>query len=312
MELEADKEDPRRAILQRNRRGEITRGQADAEARALGIDSMECHPDPDQFDPLIAPLWTLPMTVAWIVYRSRDQVRELMEDYRSRRLVWRYERRFTSDGREEEVLDLLSPKRSTIYDMVKAWENAASPLAKAGRLACGELWEALKARSPGAQGVKSGERAHAAIPDASWETLTWIRPETSIPDDAVAYPGDTTAAYREVRVRSNEVIARWPALHASDDVLASAAPVAEHAIDAKESVETQESFSPHPNDETSHTTPTIETTKPVEMSTEPEPTDRETRATRTNLSRLQARVLEIVNTLWPEANLPARVSDRDN
>ena len=52
MELEAHKEDPRRAILRRYRRGEINRHQADAEARAHGFDSMECHPDRSEYDPL--------------------------------------------------------------------------------------------------------------------------------------------------------------------------------------------------------------------------------------------------------------------
>jgi hypothetical protein len=215
VELEAHKEDPRRAILQRYRRGEINRHQADAEARAHGFDSMECHPDRSEYDPLKKGLWTLPMTVAWIIYRSSDPVRELMEEYRAPCLVWRGTGQFAlRDGKMEEVLGLLAPIRLSVYEVMKASEQrVASALAKTGRLACDELWEGLRSRTPGAEGVKSGERTHAPIPDSSWETLTWIRPETSIPDDAVAYPGDTTAAYREVRVRSNEVIARWPAVH---------------------------------------------------------------------------------------------------
>ena len=91
-----DADDPRREVLARYRRFEISREQTDDEARALGLNSLEFRPDLQGYDPLAEPFWTLPMALAWIIYRRADPVRCLIMSYRAESLVWRFAGRFRS------------------------------------------------------------------------------------------------------------------------------------------------------------------------------------------------------------------------
>jgi hypothetical protein len=68
----------------------VTREQALAEAQAAGICTAEIHPDPDDYDPIREPYWTLPMTLAWVIYRSYEPVLNLMESFVAATRVWRH------------------------------------------------------------------------------------------------------------------------------------------------------------------------------------------------------------------------------
>jgi len=311
------KPDPRQSILERFRRDEITREEADAEARACGFASLEARPDPSEFDPLAEPFWTVPMALAWIIYGSADSVRELMESYRAGCLVWRHTGDWPADGElstgwrkeRKEIFELLPPERMDIFDVTNnaSRKEDQNSLAKTGPIAREEFWRAMELRTLIAEGIATGQTSHKPIRDAEWETFSW-QPDPSIPEDALAGWWEKEPRYRRVFVRSADVIKLWPALHASDQVSVSSAPLSQHAVGSEEAMEAQELL-PHPNDEKSSTTSTIETTKPVEMRTGPEATD--ARATRT-YTRIQAKVRKIATALWPTGEYPARNTDRDN
>jgi hypothetical protein len=51
-------------------RGEMTPADAESEAKRQGLGKLASEPDPNDYDPMREPFWTLPMTVAWIAYRA--------------------------------------------------------------------------------------------------------------------------------------------------------------------------------------------------------------------------------------------------
>src|SRR5712671_2694660 len=63
-------------LLARLSEGEITTDAAEAEAANLGIGPLEYAPDPALHDPMEKPHWSFPMTLAWIIWRNGDDVRE--------------------------------------------------------------------------------------------------------------------------------------------------------------------------------------------------------------------------------------------
>jgi hypothetical protein len=80
-------------------RGEMTPDDAEAEAKRLGLDPLAAEPDPNDYDPMREPFWTLPMAVAWIAYRTQDAVRNWWNEYRKECWDWHFrEWRVGPDG----------------------------------------------------------------------------------------------------------------------------------------------------------------------------------------------------------------------
>lgn len=78
------------SVLRRFRKGELTREDAEAGLKEAGFSGgLEYRPDGARHDPLKEHRWTLPMTFEWILSRSVDRVRVLMESFRAESLVWR-------------------------------------------------------------------------------------------------------------------------------------------------------------------------------------------------------------------------------
>jgi hypothetical protein len=68
--------------------GELMPGEAEAEAQRRGLKTLRDDPDPNDFDPMNEPNWTLPMAVAWIAYRTKEAVREWWDEYRTKCWKW--------------------------------------------------------------------------------------------------------------------------------------------------------------------------------------------------------------------------------
>lgn len=79
----------RQAILDRVSAGEIDPDEGEALAAEMGIGPLR-KPDlpAEQCNPCLSPVWTLPMIVSWIVWRSFDEVRYEMRDHWDDRQVW--------------------------------------------------------------------------------------------------------------------------------------------------------------------------------------------------------------------------------
>lgn len=79
-------------LLHRANYGELTADEAEAEAKRQGLEPFKRVPDPTDFDPTSESLWTLPMAVAWIAYRTLQAVRENWPAYCAECRDWHWRR----------------------------------------------------------------------------------------------------------------------------------------------------------------------------------------------------------------------------
>src|SRR5450432_3463341 len=79
---------PKDILIDRVRRGQMTPEQAEAEAAQQGFGPIATKPARIHFDPNKMPWWSLPMTLAWIAWRTADQVQENCAEYRENWLEW--------------------------------------------------------------------------------------------------------------------------------------------------------------------------------------------------------------------------------
>jgi hypothetical protein len=163
---DADKEEVKgqRSLLRRYQKGELTSEQLQTEARAAGYSRLE--PDPTLYDPEIEPLWTLPMALAWVIYRSFDQVRPLMDSYRAASLTWR------RAGHRQSEERLLPPLRKSVPAVVADAENERSVARReiAGKEARDDLLRRLKSGALAAFGIPPNGSELSPIPATIWET----------------------------------------------------------------------------------------------------------------------------------------------
>lgn len=57
-------------------------------AARWGLPSISSQPDTSDFDPINLATWTLPMTIAWVVWRTVDEVRNHWDEYRAECRDW--------------------------------------------------------------------------------------------------------------------------------------------------------------------------------------------------------------------------------
>jgi hypothetical protein len=199
-------------ILRRFRNGELTREQAEAEGKVAGFPTLEFQPDPAGHNPLKEYYWTLPITLEWIIYRSIDRVRRLMESFRAGSLVWRS----ITQGASEQKL--LPPFRKSVVDIVNDAEEMPEREQQeaTGIEARDDLMRRLKAGDLESFGIRPGETEHSSIPSIAWETITSLFADLSdIQADDVGTLGVRGARYQRVRVLSSRVQQIWPELASS-------------------------------------------------------------------------------------------------
>jgi hypothetical protein len=79
-------------LIDKVKYGELTPQEAEAEAARLGLEPFEVSPNPADFDPMKEALWSLPMALAWIMWRTPDAVREMWDLYREKFRFWFFQR----------------------------------------------------------------------------------------------------------------------------------------------------------------------------------------------------------------------------
>jgi hypothetical protein len=125
----------RREIIARASRGEITPTKAETEAALRGVGPLKFMPDTENHDPMRKLTWTVGMTLAWIISKSVDDVRELDNDYRRECVVWR-----------GFLFNADSSKQKTGYELVQERLMTANMLStyfgEAYEPAIDELWRA--------------------------------------------------------------------------------------------------------------------------------------------------------------------------
>ena len=78
----------RRSLVERVRDGEKNPSEAEEEAARLGCGPLIPIPDPVRFDPMRESYWTLHMALAWIMWRTVDDVRRHWDEWRDEAKQW--------------------------------------------------------------------------------------------------------------------------------------------------------------------------------------------------------------------------------
>jgi len=203
--------DQREQLFDRAKVGEITGDEADAEAIRLGLGSLSSRPGREAFRPEALPDWTLPMTLAWIVYLDLEQVREWHTPYRAD--CWHWVHREWQVGFDGPVhagwlLEQRPPPTLSLFSTslsVDRVDNDAPQPTMSAREARESLWARLREGFVKASGIdlKTGRRRE--IPALDWHELVPVgRDEV----DEVRH-GLLGEGYRDVLLPSAIVRSYW-------------------------------------------------------------------------------------------------------
>jgi hypothetical protein len=186
-------------------------------ARQWGLSPFESNPPAEKFDAVKLPRWTLCMAVSWIVWRTSEDARAAMDQYRSH--CWRWVRcrrtidlgseRFEVDGEE---LITLPPLNLTLLDLADSEVTNADELETLKKMSIGaaheELWQSLGQGEFSARALDADERV-SEIPAREWEHLK-LASGWNGSDYLVFAHAPLRTAYSKVTVSSTAVRDRWP------------------------------------------------------------------------------------------------------
>lgn len=200
------------------RYGRLAPHEAEAEAERLGVGPLVRQPDPAGFDPLREAHWTVAMAVAWIAWRTPDQVRDAWDVYRAKRRRWGFRRwRVGPDGEVHEghVLEPLSPANLSRLGMLEAYQRSChddSAEVPSVASAAASLLEALRQGALKATGRTRQSRSRTSIPPEQWQDLEFVEHDDR---DIVRCerPGSNRQPwYEDLTIRSADIRAIWPPL----------------------------------------------------------------------------------------------------
>jgi hypothetical protein len=210
---------PRDVLIDKVRRGELSPKEAEAEAEAKGFGPMAETADPEQFNPLRMPWWTLPMAVAWIAWRDAALVQNNCADYRKHCTHWvgRSWTVPTSDGKSFESFDGWELERWTPTTLVRlaiqeGLERTIRTSAAGERMTVAQaekdLWAALGEGKLIAVAKKSGEDV-VEIPKREWSYLKHY--EENDQDVMKFHPLDSPSTYTEITLARADLMRLWQA-----------------------------------------------------------------------------------------------------
>jgi len=263
-------------IVMKLRRGEWTPEQADEWAATNNEYPFIKKPDHARFDPMAQPDWTLAMALAWIIWRTSNDVREHWDAYLYECTEWRGHQARFEDGRTEIGWEARRRYPVSVADIMRECARLEPDDSTLNSVACREaLWSEMKSGRLEATGVPhfvggrdgiplvrrdvaNAEPRRMLIPKCEWIDLS--------PDyfhvgeaDSIATATANEARYDEVRVWRDQVLQIWPANYGKVAV--------EIALTVKSKIQSTTS--------------------------------------------LQAKILKYANELWPNGDMPARVNERD-
>ena len=196
----------------RARRGELNPEQAEAWAQAKGQPPFASRPDPEVFNPLLEPYWTLAMAAAWIIWRTRNAVRDYWNDYGRECREWRVHQASFADGRRE--LGHIVEQRCcvSLFDVLRetARQDPSDAVLQATE-AVKELWGHLQTGRLESTGIPRNPSGGLPIPPYEWIDFSYYDWHGGDPD-SVAKSTDSEARYNSVRVARERVMTIWPRL----------------------------------------------------------------------------------------------------
>jgi hypothetical protein len=147
-------------------------------------------PNAKRHDPFDDERWSFPWAVAWVIWRSREYVAQLLSD-------------LTESEGQVQVFD--------IFNEASRRETGPGCPPKGGVLsfleAQAELWEQLRQGRLVAMGVKVGETTWSHIPGSAWVNLDYF---PCIDGRSNSIGSNHSKVYDEVTVRRSAMLEIWP------------------------------------------------------------------------------------------------------
>jgi len=149
-------------IIGKAEKGRWTAKVAEQVAKRLGVGPLASKPDLADYDPLQETYWSILMTLAWIMWRDADHVRELWDAWRTQCKIWFSGSRLKSRNSASLGSLMFHEGREHV-----GGNPALMPSAEAEK----ELWRQLQLGTLAATGMGRRERKRSPIPAESWQDL---------------------------------------------------------------------------------------------------------------------------------------------
>ncbi|HEY8595151.1 MAG TPA: hypothetical protein VIL84_07890 [Devosiaceae bacterium] len=192
--------------------GIVPSTEAETLARRFGVGPLAKEPPAGSFDPMLAEHWTLPMVIAWMVWRKPEKVREQWDDYRNECLAWAplgasADDREGDSMRHGETLQQPPPASVALIGIAEAAGEDDSPKLMSVRTAIADLWKRLESGGVSGNAVDR-DRKSVVIGKRDWARLD-LAHELGGPDYLVLKTDTLSRQYTDLIFSRLEVLRHW-------------------------------------------------------------------------------------------------------
>lgn len=213
----------RRSILESIQKGSLTPDEGERLAEKAGLPSLR-QPDPDAslFSLETLPFWSPAMVVAWIVWRSQEEVLLEMQDYNDVREVWQEVR--IGHGKATGWR-LGVPPRPDMTRVNRTYPFTVGHSETPSERVSDAVTELINELSLGhltATGVEFPRRIPREIEPSEWSQLRhgWSPKD----GDTFRFATDARRHFVSVELRQSQVAAIWPAAGTSGPAIGESGP----------------------------------------------------------------------------------------
>ena len=185
-------------------------------AKRWGLPPFQEAPDSSRFNPLEEPVWTLPMVLAWLVWRTPEAVRDEWDYYRTKCWHWlSFSRRLPINGgtswREVHGHELVVRRPASARELslseVFDEANGETDICMSVKSAREALWKSLAAGTIAANATDAGGNV-LTIPVREWAYLE-LAHTIDGPDYLINRQQSLQAAYRNLTFTRQDVVRLW-------------------------------------------------------------------------------------------------------
>jgi hypothetical protein len=190
--------------------GELDPKEAEAEAKVRGLGKLATKPNSEQFDPFKTRDWTLPMVIAWVIWRDGVKVREYWDAYRENYHYWGF-----SEGIGWRIVTQTPASISTLvldltYDNLDANEDQQEPTIVVQN-AIERIWSFLADGTFQANGIDTNAVQRREISSIEWRDLKVD--DALCSEEIIVLPKstqNTSSSFRDVVIPRKEIITSCP------------------------------------------------------------------------------------------------------
>jgi hypothetical protein len=203
----------REDLIERVKYGHMSPAEAEAEAARLGLSPLATSPQPLKHNPLGEAWWTLPMVIAWIMWRDPKAVLDCFDPHRTQFWDWHFEEwRIGPDGPIQKGHFLKQRRRATLsqLSLSESYDASTDTLRESSHKftdATALLWKALRDNLLQATGIPNDDEQRRPIPDYEWRDLELIEERGR---DVVRYGHLSSRGYNDVAFPRDSIFTLWP------------------------------------------------------------------------------------------------------